>query len=96
MLVNWDERWVELSKNGTTVRLKAQEEIINVHMCKAILWDKEIKNGSELMVARIHLCGVTYQPMDLSNIPTELQPLLLQYAALFQAGTALPPTRERP
>jgi hypothetical protein len=83
MLVNWDEKLVELSKNGTTIRLKVQEEVTNVHMYEVIQWNKEIKNGNELMVAHIHLCEVTEQPMDLSKILTALQPILSHYASLF-------------
>jgi hypothetical protein len=42
MLVNWEDKWVELYKKDTT-RLQVQEERASVQMCEAIQVAKELK-----------------------------------------------------
>jgi Retroviral aspartyl protease len=56
MLVYWDERWVELGKHGSTVKLQVQEEVATVHLCESIQLKKGSKEESEFMLAQIWLC----------------------------------------
>jgi Reverse transcriptase (RNA-dependent DNA polymerase)/RNase H-like domain found in reverse transcriptase/Retroviral aspartyl protease len=94
LLVNWKERWVELNQYGTTVRLQVQEEVTKVQMCETVQLEKEIKNGSELMVAHIWLCQPEEYNMDLATVPRELHSLLNQYKSLFNTSTPSPPARD--
>jgi Retroviral aspartyl protease len=81
MLVNWNEKWVELGKQGNVVKLQVQKELATIHLCESIELEKEAKEGSEFMVAQIWLCMAEEQGMDMNHIPTELHPTLLQFAA---------------
>jgi hypothetical protein len=94
MLVNWEEKWVELAKPSNTVKLAIQEEIAKVQMCESIQVAKEVKEGSELMVAHIWLCQAESASMDLSSVPVALDLILLHYKHLFNTQTSLPPVRE--
>jgi hypothetical protein len=53
MLVNWDERWVELGKNGITIKLQVEEEVATIHLCELVQLEKESKDESEFMIAQI-------------------------------------------
>jgi Reverse transcriptase (RNA-dependent DNA polymerase) len=88
------DKWVELTKGDSTTRLQVQKEVTTVHMCEAVHWDKEIKDGSELLVAHILLCEAQEQTMNLSKVPVELHSLLQHYVTFFEPSTSTPPQRE--
>jgi Retroviral aspartyl protease len=94
MLVNWEDKWVELKKEDATVRLQVREEKANVHMYETIQVAKGLKGGNEMLVAHIWLCEAADLTMDLSKVPKELHPIVYQYASLFDSKPKLPPARD--
>jgi RNase H-like domain found in reverse transcriptase/Reverse transcriptase (RNA-dependent DNA polymerase)/Integrase zinc binding domain/Retroviral aspartyl protease/Ty3 transposon capsid-like protein/Integrase core domain/Chromo (CHRromatin Organisation MOdifier) domain len=91
MLVNWNGKWVELAKNGTTTRLQVQEEMAKVQLCHEVQLEKEVKGGSDIMMAQIWLCQETELKPD--NTPIELQSLLAEFSCVFDNTFNLPPLR---
>jgi hypothetical protein len=60
-------------------------------MCDVVELEKELKSGSEILVA--HIMAVQCQQVVASEKPEELQPVIDQFADVFAQPTSLPPKR---
>jgi Retroviral aspartyl protease len=88
MKVDWQNRWVELNQNGTTVKLQVPLVSAALHQCEAVELSAEWKPQQEILVAQIWLCEADPAPAKL--VPADLADIIQQYSTVFKNQTQLP------
>ncbi|KAJ4745297.1 polyprotein [Rhynchospora pubera] len=91
MKIDWGKGSIEFNQGGKEVKLQVKEEISEVQMVSEVDVDKELKKGSELLIA--HLFEINEVGETSSNVRPELKEVLETFQAVFEEPKGLPPFR---
>lgn len=85
-----DFYWLEQGERPECGKL-LQEEVAVVKMCQGVEMAKELKSGSEMIIAHIMLTSAEEE--EHTHIPSEISKILELYSDVFAVPSSLPPKR---
>ncbi|KAJ4811165.1 polyprotein [Rhynchospora pubera] len=93
MWVDWNKGNIKFKRGSKDVNLQVCEEVAELRLCQGELdLNKEIKKGSELLVA--YLFKSELEEKVITPVEPELGGILTDFSDVFQEPSTLPPHRE--